>query len=139
MIKTIKEIHPTDIIFVEIGSFFYAYGKDSYIVSYLFSYQLKKISNVSSCAFPKSSLNKIIATLENKKINYIIVDRRNNYEVVQKLNNGSLNKYEEIFEKARVEINYNIRVENITQYLMENRNTKLLLEMERLIVEGRKI
>ena len=77
--------------------------------------------------------------MENKKINYIIVDRRNNYEVVQKLNNGSLNKYEEIFEKARVEINYNIRVENITQYLMENRNTKLLLEMERLIVEGRKI
>ena len=55
------------------------------------------------------------------------------------MNNGSLNKYEEIFEKARVEINYNIRVENITQYLMENRNTKLLLEMERLIVEGRKI
>ena len=40
MLKTIKEIHPTDIIFVEIGSFFYAYGKDSYIVSYLFSYQL---------------------------------------------------------------------------------------------------
>ena len=80
-----------------------------------------------------------MATLENKKINYIIVDRRNNYEVVQELNNGNLNKYEEIFEKARIEINYNIRVENIVQYLMENRNTKLLLEMERLIVEGRKV
>lgn len=139
MVKTIKEIHPTYIIFVEIGSFFYVYGKDSYIMSYLFSYQLKKISNVSSCAFPKGSLNKVMATLENKKINYIIVDRRNNYEVVQELNNGNLNKYEEIFEKARIEINYNIRVENIVQYLMENRNTKLLLEMERLIVEGRKV
>lgn len=139
MVKTIKEIHPTDIILVEIGSFFYTYGKDSYILSFLFTYQLKKISNVYSCAFPKNSLNKVIATLENRKINYIIVDRRNNYEVVEKLDNKNLNKYEEIFEMAKKELNYKIRVENIKQYLMENRNTKLLLEMERLIVETRKI
>ena len=51
MVKTIKEIHPTDIILVEIGSFFYTYGKDSYILSFLFTYQLKKISNVYSLCF----------------------------------------------------------------------------------------
>ncbi len=60
------------------------------------------------CAFPKNSLNKVIATLENRKINYIIVDRRNNYEVVEKLDNKNLNKYEEIFEMAKKELNYEL-------------------------------
>ena len=35
------------------------------------------------------------------KINYINVDRRNNYEVDEKSDNKNLNKYDEIFEKAK--------------------------------------
>ena len=50
-------------------------------MSYLFDYKTKKIEqNYSTCGFPSSSLAKNLAKLEEKKINYVIVDKRNNYE-----------------------------------------------------------
>lgn len=36
MIKTIKQIHKNDIILLKIGKFYHTYGKDSYIIAYLF-------------------------------------------------------------------------------------------------------
>ena len=69
MIRTIKEIHQCDVVFVKIGKFYHTYGKDSYIISYFFGYQLKKVENTNTCAFPHNSLNKVIAKLEeNKKV-----------------------------------------------------------------------
>ena len=48
MVQTIKEIHKLDIVFVKIGNFYHVYGKDSYIISYLFEYKLKKVEMVSA-------------------------------------------------------------------------------------------
>lgn len=143
MVKTIKEVHPEDIVLIRIGSFFYAYGKDSYILSYLFSYQLKKIEDTYNCAFPTRSLNKIIATLENKKINYIGVDRRNNYAVDFQNDNKNLNKYNEFFEKAKKKISIQNRINEINNYLNENANQnnikEIIYEIEKIINERRKI
>lgn len=143
MVKTIKEIHPTDIVLVKIGSFYYVYGKDSYIISYLFLYQLKKIENTYACGFPAKSLNKVIATLENKKINYISVDRRNNYEIDFKFDNKNLNKYNETFEIAKKQISIQNRIDDINNYLKENINRNnikdIIYEIEKIINERRKI
>ena len=79
IVKTVKEIHKEDIVFVKIGKFYQVYGKDAYIISYLFDYKLKKVEEVYMCGFPESSKNRVIAKIEEKKINYIILDRRNNY------------------------------------------------------------
>ena len=58
-IKLFKEIHPETLILIKVGSFFHAYGKDSYILSYLFNYQIKKIQiNYSTCGFPISRQSK---------------------------------------------------------------------------------
>ena len=67
------------------------YGKDAFIISYIFKYKLRKVEepNIYSCAFPKNSYNKVIAKLENSKINYIVIDRRNNYEIDEELNNNN--------------------------------------------------
>ena len=79
----------------------YSYGKDAYIMSYIFGYKLKLIeNNIYVCAFPKNGLNKVMAKLENKKINYIVLDRRNNYRVDERFDNGNLNKYSKYIEKA---------------------------------------
>lgn len=37
--------------------------------------------NIQTCGFPKNAIPKIMSKLEQKKINFIIVDTRNNYEV----------------------------------------------------------
>ena len=98
VIKTIKDIHKEDIILVKIGKFYYAFGKDAYILSYINKYKLKQVEkNIYSCAFPVTTINKIMADLENKRINYIIVDRKNNYRVDETLNNKNLNNYSKYY------------------------------------------
>lgn len=102
-------------------SFYHTYSKDAYIMSYLFDYKTKKIEqNYSTCGFPSSSLAKNLAKLEEKKINYVIVDKRNNYEDDEKSDNKNLNQYDEIFEKAHKYVTIRNRIENINQELLKN-------------------
>jgi hypothetical protein len=143
IIKTIKSIHPDSIILVKVGKFYNVYGKDSYILSYFFNYKLKELDGIVSCGFPIESINKIMAKLENKKINYLIVDRRNNYDVEEFSNNGNLNTYNKWFEKAKKSINIKIRMDKIYNYIIENMDkdyiNNILNKMEEIINETRKI
>lgn len=117
MVRNIKEIHPKDVVLIKVGTFYYTYGKDSYIISYLFNYKISKNSDICNCSFPASSLNKIISQLEQKQINYIILDKRNNYDLDNKSDNKNLNKYDEFIKKAKEKINYDLRIQNIVEYL----------------------
>lgn len=144
IVKAIKQIHPEYIVLIKIGKFYYSYSKDAYIVSYIFNYKLKIVEeNIRVCAFPVFILNKIMAKLEENKINYIVIDRRNNYEVDEKFDNGNLNKYNFYLEKSKRYINQKIRIEEIYNYLVynieKNENNKLIKEIESLINERRKI
>ena len=143
IVKTAKEVHKNDIILVKIGKFYQVYGKDAYIISYIFDYKLKKVEEVYMCGFPQDSYNKVIAKLEEKKINYMILDRRNNYEIDEICDNKNLNTYTTYFEKARKYINLKIRIENINNYLLENIDKQdfknILNKMEEIINERRKI
>ena len=71
------------------GKFCTVYGDDANIISSLFGY---KILNNNKVGFPESVLNKIINTLEDKKISYMVIyidkdplvkdfKKLNNYEV----------------------------------------------------------
>ena len=141
IVKTIKSIHPDSVVLVKVGKFYNVYGRDSYIISYLFGYKLKKIENVSTCGFPVESINKVMAKLENKKINYLMVDRRNNYDVDEESDNKNLNTYNKIYEKAKEYVNAKNRVNKIYQYLLHNLNDKKLIgEVEKVVAnEGRKV
>ena len=144
IVKAIKQIHPEYIVLIKIGKFYYSYSKDAYIVSYIFNYKLKIVEeNIRVCAFPVFILNKIIAKLEENKINYIVIDRRNNYEVDEKIDNGNLNKYNFYLEKSKRYINQKNRIEKIYNYLVynieKNENNKLIKEIDSLINERRKI
>lgn len=44
-------------------------------------------------AFLKKYFGKVVSTLEEKKINYLIIDPRNNYDVDEKSDNRNLNTY----------------------------------------------
>lgn len=144
IVKNIKQVHPEHIILIKIGKFYYSYSKDAYIISYIFGYKLKNIEeNIKVCAFPVFILNKIMAKLEENKINYIIIDRRNNYEVDEKSNNGNLNKYNLYLEKSKKYINQKNKIEEIYNYLISNiendTNNELIKKIECQINERRKI
>lgn len=137
MIETIKIIHKEDIVLVKVGTFYTAYGKDAYIINYLFNYKLNKTQDVYSSAFPISSLGKVTAILENNKINYIVVDKRNNYDVEQQSNNKNLNNYNKFLKLAKEKVNKNKRIEQIIEYLKEDE--EIIEEVEKLIYERRKV
>ena len=144
MIKTIKDIHKEYVCLYKIGSFYHSYGRDAYILSYTFGYKIKSIEqNNKDCGFPINTIDRVIAKLENLKINYILIDRRNNYDVDKKMDYKNLNTYEEYYEKANVYINYKQRIDNINTFLLDNMNKngfrKILIEIEDIIYEGRKI
>ena len=69
---SIKQIQPEYVALIKIGKFYYSYGKDAYIISYIFNYKIKKVEeNVCVCAFPVSITKKVLAKLEENKINYV--------------------------------------------------------------------
>ena len=95
------------------------------------------------CGFPLSSIHKVMAKLEERKINYLIVDRRNNYEVDEISDNKNLNNYIKYFEKAKRYINYKDRIDNINDFMLKNIDKNdfknIITKMEDVINERRKI
>ena len=144
MIKTIKEVHKEYVCLFKIGNFYHAYGRDAYILAYMFDYKVRNIEkDKKECGFPVSIVGRITAKLEDKKINYVLIDNRNNYYVDQKFNKGNLNQYKNIYEKARNYVNYKARIQNIIEILneniMEKDFRKILIKMEEIINENREI
>ena len=82
-----------------------------------------KVNKDKKCGFPDNSFNKVINTLEDKKINYEIVYKDKN-PVIKKYN--KLNNYKKILTKA---INYQdikIRVERIIEKINKFEDIKKL-------------
>lgn len=119
MAKTIKEVHPDYVILYKVGSFYHCYGKDAYIMAYLFNYFIKNSAgNVPCVGFPKNSISKVQSTLENKKINYLLIDVKNEYDVDEKSENNNLNTYDSVFERAHKYVKIKKRIEKISEALM---------------------
>lgn len=94
-------------------------------------------ANHKEYGFPEIALPRVLAKLENKKINYIVLDRRNNYDVDAKQDYKKQNNYEEIYEEAN--INRHKRIESISDYLKENIDSdnfiKIIGKMEEVMYE----
>ena len=141
IVKTVKNIYKEYVVLVKIGKFYYCYGRDSYIISYLTNYKINLLEdNTYSCSFSTNAYNKVISILEDKKINYLILDRRNDYEEDEKYNNKNLNNYLKYYEKAKEEISTKMRIEKIYKYLNEHLLDKeTIMKVEKIIYERRKI
>ena len=119
MAKTMKTVHPKDIMCFKVGSFYHVYGKDAYIMSYLFGYYMKDTKEeMYEVGSPVNTSAKILARLENEKINYMLIDTRNSYDVDEESDNRNLNTYDEKFEKAYKYIKIKRKIDNIEKELI---------------------
>ena len=135
MARDIKKVHPNFVVMYKVGNFVQAFGKDAYIISYIFGYSLRDVKdNIQTCGFPKIAIPKIMAKLEEKKINYIIIDTRNNYEVDEQ-NNNNLNTYEKNLIKAHKYIKIKKRIEKIEENILNNVEKENIIEKIRKIEE----
>ena len=141
MIENIKQIHTHDICMFKIGNFYHVYGRDAYIIAYLFQYKLRSVDKeIYECGFPVQSIPKITAKLQNNKISYVLIDRRNNYEVDEKEDFKNLNRYMRYYNKARNFVNIKKRIEFISEYLAKNVETegvnKKIRQIEEILNEN---
>ena len=121
-VKIMKEIHSDRAIIVKVGQFYYCYGKDAIVLSYLLGYVVRKTDISYNCGFPISAINKVMTKLEESKISYIIVNKADNYSVQDEQNFKSNNRYNDIYNKAHKYINIKNRINEIYNYLEENIN-----------------
>ena len=136
MAKNIKEIHTDYVLCFKVGSFYHSYAKDAYIMSYLFGYQIKNATNnMSSIRFPKNALAKVQSRLEKEKINYMLIDTRNDYDVDEKSDNKNLNTYFEKYENAQKYIRLKRKIDRITESLILEINSDKIKEKLRKIEE----
>ena len=113
-VRLIKKVHPTSVVLVKVGKFYQCFDKDAYIVAGMFDYKLRKDKYVS-CGFPLSALNKVKVELEKEKVDYIVVDKRNEYEVICKEEFKKENKYEEMFAIGKMQELIKERVEKVSK------------------------
>ena len=144
MAKDIKKVHPEYVMMYKVGNFVQAFGKDAYVISYVFGYALRATKdNIQTCGFPKNAIPKVMSKLEQKKINFIIVDTRNNYEVDEENDNKNLNTYSENFLKAQKYIKVEKRLEKIEEMLLKDDEKEGIMEkirkIEEIVYENRKI
>ncbi len=70
----------------KMGLFYNIFDDDAQILSYLLGYRVIN----GRCGFPVNSYNKVINTLEERKINYIVVDTEEIKKDFKNLNNYDL-------------------------------------------------
>ena len=143
MIETTKSLHEDYICLFKVGSFYCAYNRDAYIMSYLFKYKLLEKKDAKECGFPVDSVNKIKARLENEKVNYILVDTKPEYSIVEKQDLNNANRYDKVYTRARNYINYKLRVDAIHKILLDDIDAKdfrkTLAKVEEIVYENGKV
>ena len=119
MAKKIKEVHPNFLILYKTGAFYKSFGKDAYLLSSIFDYNIKFIEqNIPTCGFPLNSIIKVRSKLEEKNINYMLIDQRNNYDIDISEDFRNLNKYEDEFKKAYTKVKHKKMISRIVEELM---------------------
>ena len=121
MANNLKELFPDYVVFIKIGNFYECYNSDANVISYLFGYKIKSLVNEDKvCGFPLVSVNKVLNNLENRSINYILIDKAHNYEETDKINYKKKNNYYELLAKANNHINKIDRINKIYNYLLKD-------------------
>ena len=100
------------------------YKDDAIIFNYLFGY---KILKDDKSGFPESALDKVINTLESKRIDYQIISK--DYNPIIKYY-GNLNTYHNILKKSLEFINIQSRILRVQEKINEITYVKIL---ERII------
>lgn len=84
-----------------------------------------------------------MAALESKKINYLILDRKNNYEVDERSDHQEENTYTKYLAKARTYVKHKQKIDYICEFLQDGIGRKdieeILKKMEVIINEAREI
>ncbi len=138
MIKNIKELYSKTIILLKTGNFYETYGRDAYIISYLFNYQIKqeKQNNIPKSGFCKNAISKeekfkvvnfmreFIVLVDSKMDNY----PKKDIELKNRIRVNSFDMLELCYEANCTE-NINKKKETINKIIAKIKVIDFLLNM----------
>ena len=109
---------------VKSGIFYNVYGDDAFILNYLLNF---KVRIANKTGFPEKSLEKVINTLEDNRVNYIVYENN----LVTNKNTFSKNNYNKILKKAKINYLKNEELNTIIDKLknLDESKTKELIEL----------
>ena len=120
------------IILFKQGNFYLSMNDDALILNNLFNYKVNVISDFIKVGFPLKTIDKVIPLLEEKNVNFIIVDK----EIVEKKKYSNNNYFNYLNKDSNYEFIIN-RINKIDQTLKDNllnRNLENVLnDIERII------
>ncbi len=73
---TQKEKYEDYIILIKVGNFYNSLGGDAHLLATIFNYKINPFAGTIKVGFPLISLNKVLKTLDNLKINYIVYENK---------------------------------------------------------------
>ena len=101
------------IILIKSGNFYVALQQDAIVLNDIFKYKLNISNNIIKVGFPINTLNKILKTLDNININYIVLDKN-----ILHINKNKTNTYNKYINNNIS--NYILRIKNINNILNQN-------------------
>lgn len=119
-LEIIKSTKNEYIVFVKIGAFYRVYGKDASIISYLSGYEINK----NEIGFPLTSLTKVTERLIQESINYVEASNGEDGLKIDREQTFYENNYLPVYNKAKRYIMLKNRIDEISNYLMNNINSE---------------
>ena len=68
------------VIIIKSGNFYTCLDSDAIVMNQIFNYKIVETTNQKKIGFPLNSINKVKVILEEKQVNYIIVEE----EIIEK-------------------------------------------------------
>ena len=111
-----KEMYKDHVVIIKSGNFYYTFLDDTYILNYLFGYQIRE----NKIGFPLSAKAKVKSVLNRNNVNLIeVID-----DYVYILESKNANAYQMILKEAKS----NLLVTNMLQNLMHTIEVKVKKE-----------
>lgn len=107
-----KQFYNEHLILMKCGKFYYTYGNDSYIINYLFDYQIIK----NKVAFPEIVLEKVKNVLEREKIAHLVIDKNSFY--CSSKQKDYKERYTNLLKKCKQAYDYKKRIKIVCDKLL---------------------
>ena len=116
-----KTNHLNEVVIIKSGIFCVTFNEDAQIMSYLFNYKIKEISDYKLIGFPNKTIEKVLNKLTILGVAYVtIID---NTTHVSKRSNLTETKYNRLLTKSNKVYEINNRIKNITDKLQNLKTT----------------
>ena len=128
LLKIIRSVHSDCVIIIIDYNKFRIYNEDAYISSYLFKYRICKLKYYDFIINKVEYLNYVKYNLRKLKINYIILDKHDGYNVIDKYID-SINNYLVYLKRSKI---YDKRI-NIINKIKRIKDINKIMRIEKVI------